>query len=226
MNTQINITENGKTTLSTAGKYCDRNIDVNVEVDSFDADAFVQGTIEGEFVSDKVTRLRQGAFAGCSNITYVSLPNCTTFTGPRHFSGCSKVSAVNLPKLTTITDANQTFADMANITEISLPSLTKLPGVNATFIRGAKLKKVSMPLLGGQSIGTNCFRDCHYLATLVLGGDTLNPLSATTAFSGTGDWSATGLRIYVPDDLVDSYKTATNWTTLANKIRPMSELEE
>lgn len=31
-NTQINITENGTKTLATAGKYCDRNIDVNVNV--------------------------------------------------------------------------------------------------------------------------------------------------------------------------------------------------
>lgn len=31
-NTQIAIAKNGKTTLLTAGKYCDRNIDVNVEV--------------------------------------------------------------------------------------------------------------------------------------------------------------------------------------------------
>ncbi len=31
-NTQINITENGTTTLATAGKYCDRNVDVNVNV--------------------------------------------------------------------------------------------------------------------------------------------------------------------------------------------------
>lgn len=33
-NTQINITQNGTTTLATAGKYCDRNIDVNVDVDA------------------------------------------------------------------------------------------------------------------------------------------------------------------------------------------------
>lgn len=31
-NTQISISQNGKTTLATAGKYCDRNIDVNVDV--------------------------------------------------------------------------------------------------------------------------------------------------------------------------------------------------
>lgn len=33
-NIGINITENGTTTLATAGKYCDRNIDVNVGVES------------------------------------------------------------------------------------------------------------------------------------------------------------------------------------------------
>lgn len=33
-NTLINITENGTTTLATAGKYCDRNIDVTVAVEN------------------------------------------------------------------------------------------------------------------------------------------------------------------------------------------------
>jgi hypothetical protein len=33
-NTQIAITSNGKTTLLTAGKYCDRNIDINTEVNA------------------------------------------------------------------------------------------------------------------------------------------------------------------------------------------------
>lgn len=31
-NTQINIAANGTTTLATAGKYCDRNIDINISV--------------------------------------------------------------------------------------------------------------------------------------------------------------------------------------------------
>ena len=35
-NHQINITKNGKTTLATAGKYCDRNVEVNVNVPSLD----------------------------------------------------------------------------------------------------------------------------------------------------------------------------------------------
>ena len=37
-NTQIAISQNGKTTLATAGKYCERNIDINVAVASADKD--------------------------------------------------------------------------------------------------------------------------------------------------------------------------------------------
>lgn len=37
-NTQISISQNGKTTLATAGKYCERNIDINVAVASVDDD--------------------------------------------------------------------------------------------------------------------------------------------------------------------------------------------
>lgn len=37
-NTQVSISQNGKTTLATAGKYCERNIDINVAVASADND--------------------------------------------------------------------------------------------------------------------------------------------------------------------------------------------
>lgn len=45
-NTQIAITSNGTTTLATAGKYCDKNIDVNVNVSSSDTGITPTGTIE------------------------------------------------------------------------------------------------------------------------------------------------------------------------------------
>ena len=32
--------------------------------------------------------------------------------------------------------------------------------------------------------------------------------------------------IYVPDESVNAYKTATNWTTVASRIHPISEIEE
>ena len=42
-NIQIPITENGTTTLATAGKYCDRNIEVNVNVNGATNDRYEEG---------------------------------------------------------------------------------------------------------------------------------------------------------------------------------------
>ena len=46
---------------------------------------------------------------------------------------------------------------------------------------------------------------------------------ATINYSTEFDKCTSLVEIYVPDDLVDSYKTATNWVTYADKIKPMSE---
>ena len=50
-------------------------------------------------------------------------------------------------------------------------------------------------------------------------------------FTGTTDatYNPQGLkdgRIYVPDDKVDALKTATNWSTYADIIVPLSTLQE
>ena len=44
-----------------------------------------------------------------------------------------------------------------------------------------------------------------------------NDLKGTTIEKGTG-------YVYVPDDMVDTYKSATNWSTYASQIKGMSEL--
>ena len=43
-------------------------------------------------------------------------------------------------------------------------------------------------------------------------------LTNVSAFTGTT------CNIYVPDALVATYKAATNWSTLAARIKPISEL--
>lgn len=67
-NIQINITEDGTTTLATAGKYCDRNIDVNVsgmnlvEVHEITVDStLTSGTVTllsgNEFIKNNYTKM-------------------------------------------------------------------------------------------------------------------------------------------------------------------------
>lgn len=250
MNTQINITENGTTTLATAGKYCDRNIDVNVEVAGttvMDADGILDGSFSGEYASDKLTKLKTKAFEGMANITSVSLPNCTVFEGENTFYKASSLTSVYLPSLTTIngaatfnfatsltsvylpslttiTNGAYTFSRI-QATEIDLPSLTIVSNFNGVFYGTNKAEKINLPKLSGTVIGNTAFYGASSLAVLILGGSELNPLDNTSAFTSTPIAKGTGY-IYVPDALVDSYKSATNWVTFADQIKPISELEE
>ena len=43
---------------------------------------------------------------------------------------------------------------------------------------------------------------------------------------GAGGNYATVDKIYVPNESVDTYKTATNWSTYADIIKPLSEYVE
>ncbi len=221
MNTQVEINKIGTTTLATAGKYCDRNVDVNVTV--HDTDDLLQGTLEGEYVSDKVTKLQYAAFYGCNKLTKISLPNCTETVSGYTFNGCSGVKEIDLPKLTTIGDAARVFYNMQGVKEISLPELTTAPNLNSTFSNCRNVKRINLPKLGATTVQTRAFDNCYYLETIILGGD-FKTLANTDAFRYTAQLSG-DFSVYVPDALVDTYKTATNWSAFADKIKPMSELE-
>ena len=85
-------------------------------------------------------------------------------------------------------------------------------GVSA-FMGCSSLTSVSFPL--ATSIGNGAFQGCSALTTLYIGteSDTVCTLSnPNTIPSSVTD-------IYVPDALVESYKTATNWSSFANKIK-------
>ena len=72
------------------------------------------------------------------------------------------------------------------------------------------------------SIGDYAFNACSALTTLILRSETMCTLSSTYTFTGTPIKSGTGY-IYVPRALVDSYKTATNWSTYANQFRALED---
>lgn len=250
-NILINITENGTTTLATAGKYCDRNIDVNVEVSSGivnDADKILDGSFSGAYESDAVTKLKRYAFADCKDLTSVSLPNCTELLGGYQFAECKNLESVNLPNCTliegnstfynasklktinisnviTMTDASRMFYYCTALEEFSAPNLTSSTKTLRMFDGCKTLKSISFPKLSGTTISTNTFYGCGALTTLILGGSQLNPLENVNAFDYTPINKGT-VYIYVPDALVNEYKQATNWANYADQIKPISELEE
>ena len=84
---------------------------------------------------------------------------------------------------------------------------------NYAFYYCSSLTSVSFPNV--TSIGEDAFNGCSGLTTIYVGteSDTVCSLSSTNAIPS----SVTD--IYVPASLVDSYKSATNWSNYADKIK-------
>lgn len=111
------------------------------------------------------------------------------------------------------------FNYCTGLTEIYLPKCKYIAG--QSFNSCSKLEKVVVPMceqIGGHALTAS------KLSCLVLGGDKVCTLDNAAAIETNPMKNGTGF-IYVPDNLVDSYKAATNWSTYASQIRPLSEWE-
>ena len=76
------------------------------------------------------------------------------------------------------------------------------------------------------SINTRAFQYCRNLTTLILrNAERIADLLSTSALENTPIKSGTGY-IYVPSALVDSYKSASNWSNFGNQIRAIEDHPE
>lgn len=71
----------------------------------------------------------------------------------------------------------------------------------------------------------NMFYNCSNLTALIINNPKLFELKSSNCFSSSAIANGTGY-VYVPDDMVDTYKAATNWSVYADQIKPISELPE
>ena len=169
-------------------------------------------SIPNIFIDDTIQNL-QLSFYNNYNLNEISLPECTSISG-RSFGMCKNLTIIDLPKCTSI--GEDAFIGCTSLTTVNLPECTSIGG--GAFIYCSNLTTVNLPKC--TSIGNGAFNGCN-LTTLILNSNqvvVLNDIYTITFISnGTG-------YIYVPDNLVDSYKTATIWSTYANQIKPISEL--
>ena len=203
-----------------------------------DEDAIIQRTISGAYSNDRITTVGACAFLGCNALTAIDLPNVTQVKR-NAFESCNRLQTINLPKATDLgsgvfTNSAIQQADFPLVTTIgdgcfhvatyltsaNLPLVTALPNnaFRLSAIRTADFAAVT-------NINRTAFTDCQHLETLIIRTPSVCVISdISVALRGSKIASGTGY-IYVPDNLVDSYKAATNWVALANQIKPISALE-
>ena len=147
---------------------------------------------------DSLTTVETYGFYNCQFLKNFELPESLTSIGTYAFSNCQGLNITKIP---------------AGITEIPTASFQTCKKITELTIEG-----------NITAIGGNAFQNCSLLAKVVLPNVTSVPTLSSSSFSSTPISSKTGY-IYVPDDLVDSFKTATNWKTYETVIKPISELE-
>ena len=82
------------------------------------------------------------------------------------------------------------------------------------------LSQVSLPMCN--TISGYAFGYCSSLSIITIGYSSVCSLGGSTVFTNTQITSSTG-SIYVPASLVDSYKSATNWSYFSTQIFPIPE---
>ena len=150
-----------------------------------------------------------------TSLTTVNLPKCTSI-GNSAFYHCTSLTTVNLPKCTSIESG--TFYSCTRLTTVNLPECTSIG--DFAFHECTSLTTIDLPKC--TSIGDYAFQICNNLTTIIFGADQVVHIG-DGAFNNYSIANGRGY-IYVPDNLVDSYKSDTNWSAFANQIKPISEL--
>ena len=173
--------------------------------------------IEGtSFINDRITTVKDGLFTNCTSLTTVDLPECTSI-GKDAFYGCKSLTTIDLPECTSI--GEHAFNNCTNLTTVNLPKCTSIG--EYAFENCPNLAIVNLPKC--TFIGQFAFQYCPNLTTIILSNNQVVTLGSINAFNNSAISRCIGY-IYVPDNLVNSYKTATTWSTYANQIKPISEL--
>lgn len=126
------------------------------------------------------------------------------------FQNCSSLTSVDFSKATSVGD--RAFENCSSLTSVDFPLATSIGSY--AFYNCSKLTSVDFPLV--TSINSYAFYNCSALTKLILRN--ASQVCKYSTSSSDYDPLNADLKIYVPRDLLEQYKVATNWSRLADKF--------
>lgn len=111
-------------------------------------------------IPKSVTKIADGAFEYCKNLTNVTIPNDMTSIGNNAFESCSGLTNITIPKsVTSIGD--RAFSECSKLTSIIIPDGVLRIG-ESSFFKCSSLKDITIPN-SVLIIDTDAFKDCAKL---------------------------------------------------------------
>ena len=211
------ITPTGTLDISENGEYNVTNYEkVNVQVAGEDLLTKVLTNTLTVYSDESIKDIKGYTFRNCTNLVTLDIPNVTAIR-TQSFHTCTGLKELNFPKLTTL--EAYAFTGCTNITNVNVPILTYAQA--SSFQNCSKLETIELPKV--TQIGNLAFDGCAKLNKLILPNNAVCKMSNKAALTNTPIANGLGY-VYVPDNLVESYKIATNWSNYATQIKGLSEL--
>ena len=127
--------QNG-TVAANAFRNCTKIQTVNLTnpyVTSIGAKAFAYcSSLSSITIPEGVTSISDGAFYGCSSLASITIPEGVTSIGNGAFAGCSSLSSITIPK-GVASIGNGAFAGCTELATIHIPTSTVEVGVDAFY---------------------------------------------------------------------------------------------
>ena len=186
---------------------------------------------------DSVTTIGNTAFSGCRSLTTITIPEGITSIGNSAFYNTAwynnqieglvylgkvaykyKGSMLNNTSITLLSDtkviADYAFRDCITLTTITIPNSVTHIGSGA--LQGCiSLTIITIPK-SVTHIGSNAFQGCVSLTTITIPDSKTPPILSSPQFNSNSE-----LKIYVPSESVEIYKSTSGWSIYASRIYPI-----
>ena len=144
-------------------------------------------SIQGIILPNGLISIDNSAFKGCSNLSTITIPESVTLIGSNAFEGCSGLTSITLPE--GVTDIGyMVFGDCSSLTTITIPESVTSIGDSA-FRNCSSLTSITIPE-GVTKIGYGAFTLCSSLTSITIpegvtsiGGSAFNHCSSLTSIT-------------------------------------------
>lgn len=183
---------------------------VNDVRDNVELNAFLSDDLT-EFKSESITELRAYAFAHCNKLAKIDIPNCVTILD-LCFNSASVLEEIEILKSGSVS-GQQTFQYCTNLKKFILP-LFFVSNIPVSMFAGCS--KLQLVDINTVSLAASSFSDCPNLKTLIF--RKISGVNSISSSSGIPTNFRSSGFVYVPETTLGQYKTATNWSTIADRI--------